>query len=106
MSQAPEHPEPSLAALLPGAMVGLLVALARNVLDGLDLAGVARGVIDELDLTELIRESTGTVTVEAVDALRLGGMSADRMVSRVVDRLLMRKGERAPNGAVATSSAG
>jgi hypothetical protein len=204
MSQAPEHPEPSVASLLPGAMVGLLaaarrstaraisasadrlpltraavryafergplkglrssleewslagsqelgrmqalaedladelvpalarailqrvdlneaisridvervvskvdlVALARNVLDGLDLAGIARGVIDELDLTELIRESTGTVTVEAVDALRLGGMSADRMVSRVVDRLLMRKGERAPNGAVATSSAG
>src|SRR5437773_11624022 len=30
MSQAPEHPEPSLAALLPGAMVGLLVAARRS----------------------------------------------------------------------------
>jgi hypothetical protein len=73
-----------------------LVAIAQRVLDGLDLPAIARGVIDELELSEIIRESTGTVTVEAVDALRLGGMTADRMVSRVIDRLLMRKTEREP----------
>jgi hypothetical protein len=73
-----------------------LVAIAQRVLDALDLAAIARDVIDDLELTEIIRESTGTVTVEAVDALRLGGMTADRMVSRVVDRLLMRKTEREP----------
>jgi hypothetical protein len=80
-----------------------LTKLAQQVIDSLDLAGIARGVINELELSEIIRESTGTVTVEAVDALRLGGMSADRVVSRVMDRLLLRKTGRnhaaaSPNG--------
>lgn len=68
-----------------------LTAIAQRVIDQLDLAAIAEGVIDELELSEIIRESTGTVTVDAVDALRVGGMQADRLVARVVDRLLMRK---------------
>jgi hypothetical protein len=51
-------------------------------------------VIDELDLTEIARASTGTMATETVDSLRVQGMSADRAVSRLVDRLLRREAER------------
>lgn len=68
-----------------------LTAMAEGVLDQLDLTAIAERVINELELSELIRESTGTITVDAVDALRVGGMQADRLVTRVVDRLLMRR---------------
>jgi hypothetical protein len=60
----------------------------------LDLAGLSEQVLDEVDLGELIRESSGTMATETVDALRVQGMRADRLLSRVVDRLLQRKGER------------
>jgi hypothetical protein len=60
----------------------------------LDLAGLSEQVLDEVDIGELIRESSGTMATETVDALRVQGMRADRLLSRVVDRLLLRKGER------------
>jgi hypothetical protein len=59
-----------------------------------DLAGLTEQVMDEVDLGELIRESSGTMATETVDALRVQGMRADRLLSRVVDRLLQRKDER------------
>jgi len=71
-----------------------LVAIAGDVIDGMDLAAVAQRVMRELDLPEIIRESSGTVTVEAVDAIRLGGVNADRALSRAIDRLLRRKAGR------------
>ena len=61
-----------------------------QVLDRLDLVGIARGVIDELDLPEIIRGSTETMTAETRDSVRVQGMRADRFVSRVVDRALLR----------------
>jgi hypothetical protein len=75
-----------------------LTAIARRVLDELDLTEIARRVIDELELTELIRESTATVSVDTVDAIRVGGMTADRALARLVGRLLMRKNGSAPDG--------
>jgi hypothetical protein len=75
-----------------------LTAVAEGVLDQLDLTGIAERVINELELSELIRESTGTVTVDAVDALRAGGMQADRLVTRVVDRILMRREQAGTDG--------
>jgi hypothetical protein len=59
-----------------------------------DLAGLTEQVMDEVDLGELIRESSGTMATETVDALRVQGMRADRLLSRTVDRILLRKGER------------
>ena len=61
------------------------------VIDRLDLAALARRVIDELDLPALIRESTEGVTGEVVDDLRYGAVDADRSVARVVDRILRRR---------------
>jgi hypothetical protein len=60
----------------------------------LDLAGLTEQVIDEVDLGEIIRESSGTMATETVDALRVQGMRADQLLGRLVDRVLLRKEER------------
>jgi hypothetical protein len=60
----------------------------------IDLAGLTEQVMDEVDLGEIIRESSGTMATETVDALRVQGMRADRLLSRVVDRVLQRNDER------------
>jgi hypothetical protein len=64
------------------------------IVSRLDLAGLTEQVIDEVDLGEIIRESSGTMASEKVDALRVQGMRADHLLSRLVDRVLLRKEER------------
>jgi hypothetical protein len=64
------------------------------IVASLDLAGLTEQVIDEVDLGEIIRESSGSMATETVDALRVQGMRADQLVSRLVDRVLLRKEER------------
>jgi hypothetical protein len=59
-----------------------------------DLPALTEEVIDEVDLGEIIRESSSTMATETVDALRAQGMRVDGLVSRVVDRILLRQGER------------
>ena len=90
-----------LAAITQGVLDQLdLTAISQRVLDQLDLTAVAMRVIDELELGELIRESSSTVTVEAVDALRVGGMNADRFVAQLMNRILLRRNGEAhsPDG--------
>jgi hypothetical protein len=87
-----------LPAIAEGVIDQLdLTAIAQRIINELDLTTIAEEVIDEVELSEIIRESTGTVTVDAVDALRVGGMHADRLVARVVDRLLMRRNGSVPS---------
>jgi hypothetical protein len=75
----------------------------QAVVDRMDIMGIAQGVIEGLDIPELIRESTGAMSAETVDTIRLRGMDADRFIARVMDRVLSRKGDddspAAPNGA-------
>jgi hypothetical protein len=67
----------------------------------LDLAALTEQVMDEVDLGEIIRESSGTMATETVDALRVQGMRADRLLSRMVDRILLRRDERHTDPAAA-----
>ena len=71
------------------ARVDLDAILAR-----VDLPGLTEQVIDEVDLGEIIRESSSTMATETVDALRVQGMRVDGLVSRIVDRVLLRQGQR------------
>jgi hypothetical protein len=71
----------------------------EKIIDRLDLVVIARGVIDELDLPEIIRGSTETMAAETRDGVRVQGLRADRFVSRLVDRALLRG-----NGADAAAS--
>jgi hypothetical protein len=73
------------------ARVDLEAAVRR-----LDTAQLAREVIEELDLLTIIRESTETVTSEAVGDLRYGAVDADRAIGRVVDRILRRRSRTSP----------
>jgi hypothetical protein len=60
----------------------------------IDLPRLTEQVIDEVDLSEIIRESSSTMASETVDALRVQGMRVDGLVSRLVDRVLLRQGQR------------
>ncbi|MGZ8583551.1 MAG: hypothetical protein ACXWXG_09525 [Actinomycetota bacterium] len=74
------------------------------IIDRLDLAEIAEEVIEEIDLPRLMRESSGMMANETVQTVRVQGMNADRLVSRVVDRVLRREArELLPGGASDTS---
>jgi hypothetical protein len=80
------------------ARIDLNAIVARVDIDAIlarvDLPGLTEQVIDEVDLGEIIRESSSTMATETVDALRVQGMRVDGLVSRIVDRILLRQGER------------
>ena len=80
------------------ARIDLDVIIARVDIDAIlarvDLPGLTEQVIDEVDLGEIIRESSSTMASETVDALRVQGMRVDGLVSRIVDRILLRQGQR------------
>jgi hypothetical protein len=59
-----------------------------------DLADIAEEVIDEIDLPEIIRESSTGVAAEVVDVTRMSAVSGDELVSRWVDRVLLRRAKR------------
>jgi hypothetical protein len=59
-----------------------------------DMQRVTSQAMDEIEIGQVIRESTSSLADESVEALRVQGMDADRWVSRVVDRLLMRRSQR------------
>jgi hypothetical protein len=65
----------------------------------LDLASIARDVIDEIDLTSIIRDAMGSMTTETVGGIRVQSMNADRAISRIVDRVLQRRGRDDPSDA-------
>jgi hypothetical protein len=69
-----------------------LDAIVRRI----DLVGIAQSVIDAIDLPEIVRESTGALSSDAVRAVRAEGRRADEKVAGLVDRLLRRSADRAP----------
>jgi hypothetical protein len=80
------------------ARIDLDAIVGRVDLDAMvariDLPRLTEEVIDEVDLGEIIRESSSTMASETVDALRVQGMRVDGLVSRLVDRVLLRQGQR------------
>jgi hypothetical protein len=80
------------ARIDPDAIVGRVDLDA--VVARIDLPRLTEQVIDEVDLGEIIRESSSTMASETVDALRVQGMHIDGLVSRIVDRILLRDGQR------------
>jgi hypothetical protein len=88
---------PSVAeAVMDRIDVNKLVAKVdiNAILASLDLSSIARQVIDEVDLPEIIRESSGAITSESVLGVRMQSIEADERLSRVVDKILLRRGAR------------
>ena len=63
----------------------------------LDLVGIAQTVIDAIDLPEIVRESTGALSSDAVRAVRVETRRADDRVAGMFDRLL-RRNQYGPDG--------
>ncbi|WP_157851484.1 hypothetical protein [Streptomyces monomycini] len=57
-----------------------------------DPVGLARQVLEEIDIGRLVRDTGGSLTGDAVDAVRLRSARADRLVDAFTDRLLRRNG--------------
>jgi hypothetical protein len=64
------------------------------IIDRMDLATIARQVVDDIDLPDLIRNSTGALASESVLGLRMQGIEADERVSKIVDKVLLRRNAR------------
>ena len=75
------------------ARVDLDAVVAR-----LDLVGIAQSVIDAIDLPEIVRESTGALSSDAVRAVRAESRRADDRVAGLFDRLLRRNQLGHPDG--------
>ena len=67
------------------------------VLARLDLIALANEVVDGIDLPRIIRESTGSVASEGIAGVRIRSMEADRAVTHVVDRILFRRARSGPH---------
>jgi len=61
------------------------------IIERLDLTAIALEVVDDIDLPTIVRESSGALASEGVQTVRVQGMNADRLVSRVVDKVLRRE---------------
>jgi hypothetical protein len=55
-----------------------------------DMVGIVGEVLDEIDIGAIVRESTGSITGDAVDGARVTAMRIDTFVGRVADRVLLR----------------
>ncbi|WP_370615849.1 hypothetical protein [Mumia sp. Pv 4-285] len=76
-----------------------LQRIVTHVLDGLDLTALVRDrvdldslanqVIEDVDLPEIIRDSSSGVAADLVVEARSGAATADEVVARAVDRVLM-----------------
>jgi hypothetical protein len=85
-----------LAAVLDRTVPLVMDEVLRRVdLDAviarLDLAKLAEEVIATVDLPEIIRESTGAVSSEAVREVRMRGISGDEAIGRAMERLRPRR---------------
>jgi len=61
------------------------------IVQRIDVVGLAGEVIEGIDLPAIIRDSSGTMAGETVEGIRLQSMDADRLVARVVDKVLRRR---------------
>jgi len=61
------------------------------IIQKLDLPKLVEEVLAEIDVADLIRQSTGTLTGDAIDEVRYVSVDADRVVGRLVDRVIRRR---------------
>ncbi|MFF0344692.1 hypothetical protein [Kribbella sp. NPDC004875] len=62
----------------------------QEVITSLDLAGLAEGVIAEVDLSEIIRQSTGSLSSETARGVRMQGISGDDVIDEAVGKIRLR----------------
>lgn len=63
-------------------------------MDDIAAAIDVEAIVQRIDLGGVIRESTASLTMETVDAVRSQGITIDAWTARIVDRVLLRKQPR------------
>jgi hypothetical protein len=63
----------------------------NRIIDRVPVIPLANFVIEEIDLPTIIKDSTGGIATDAVNAVRVQGVGADQFVSRLADRFLLRR---------------
>jgi len=93
--------EAILARVDVNAIVGsvdLNAILDRVDIDALvarmDLPSLINNVLSEIELGDLIQESTTSIATDARDVMRMEAHSADDLLARIVDRILLRRRPR------------
>jgi hypothetical protein len=78
---------------------GLMSRIDLDALLGrMELGPIVADVLDDVDIGAIVRESTGSISGDAVDGARLTAMRLDSFVGRVADRVLLRgKNDRNPS---------
>ena len=73
--------------------IDAIVAKANmdEIIDRVPMVDIADYIIAEIDLPKIIRESTGGVATDAVNAARLQALSVDNLVNKIADSLLLRR---------------
>jgi hypothetical protein len=61
------------------------------IMGRVDIAPMANEIINEVDIGAIVRQSTGSITGDAIDGGRVTAMRLDGFVDRVVDRVLFRR---------------
>jgi hypothetical protein len=66
----------------------------QSIMGKVDIAPMAQEIIAEVDIGAIVRESTGSITGDAVDSGRVTAMRLDGFSDRIVDRILFRRKAR------------
>lgn len=64
------------------------------IIDRVPVVELANYVVDEVDLPQIIRDSTSGIAGDAMNVLRRQGVGADRIVSKLGDRVVFRRKQR------------
>lgn len=73
--------------------INAIVARANmdEIIDRLPMVDIANYIIDEIDLPKIIRESTGGIATDAVNAARLQSLSLDEFINKIADSIIFRR---------------
>lgn len=66
----------------------------ERIIDRLPLVDLANYIVDEVDLPRIIRESTGGIATDAMNAVRIQSIGVDQMMTRITDAMLLRRKSR------------
>jgi hypothetical protein len=76
------------------AQIDFVRIVEQIPVDDIAAAVDVEAIVQRIDLGGVIRESTASLTMETVDAVRSQGITVDAWAARVVDRVLMRRQQR------------
>ena len=65
------------------------------IIDRLPLINLAEYIVSEIDLPKIIRESSGGIATDAMNAVRMQSVGIDDLISKVADSIIfLRKGRK------------